>query len=31
MTIVYCTSTIYSSGGMERVLIQKANYLAERC
>lgn len=31
MTIVYCTTTVYSAGGMEKVLIQKANYLADYC
>ncbi len=31
MTIVYCTSTVYNAGGLEKVLIQKANYLAEHC
>ncbi len=29
MTIVYCIDTIYRSGGMERVLTEKANYLAD--
>lgn len=31
MTIVYCIDTIYRSGGMERVLTEKANYLADKC
>lgn len=30
MTIVYCTDTLYRSGGIESVLTQKANYLAEQ-
>ena len=28
MTIVYCIPQLYNAGGMERVLTQKANYLA---
>lgn len=30
MKIVYCIQGIYNSGGMERVLANKANYLADR-
>lgn len=29
MKIVYCVSSLYASGGMERVLMLKANYLAD--
>ena len=31
MRILYCISGIFSRGGMERTLINKANYLAEHC
>lgn len=30
MKIVYCIPALYNSGGMERVLTQKANYLADK-
>ncbi|WP_222165294.1 glycosyltransferase family 4 protein [Edaphocola aurantiacus] len=30
MKIVYCTGALYKMGGAERVLISKANYLADR-
>ena len=30
MKIVYCIPALYNSGGMERVLTVKANYLAEK-
>ena len=30
MTIIYCIAGTFNSGGMERVLANKANYLAER-
>jgi hypothetical protein len=29
MKIIYCINGTYNSGGMERVLANKANYLAE--
>lgn len=29
MKIVYCIPSLYNSGGMERVLSNKANYLAD--
>lgn len=29
MKVVYCINGIYNSGGMERVLMNKANYLVD--
>lgn len=29
MKILYCINGVYNSGGMERVLMNKANYLAD--